>query len=83
MIKYDFAICSWGNGSCGKYPEFIGQFAQEHYFVINNDKIRDKILKVCYSTNWKEDVAPKNSSSSKIESWRIYKYLKEQIPELK
>ena len=79
---YDFAICTWGNGSCGKYPEYKGQFAQEHYFLINNLKLKDKILKVCTRTDWKNEVAPINTSSKKIQSWRIYKYLKEQIPEL-
>lgn len=82
MQDYDFALCTWGNGSCGKTPEFIGQYAQEQYIIINNLELKDKILEICNNTNWKEEVAPKNTSSKKIQTWRIYKYLKEQIPEL-
>lgn len=81
--SFDFAFCSWGNGCCGKTPQYKGQFAQEHYIIIKNDFLREKILNVCKQTNWKEDVAPKNTSSKKIQTWRIYKYLKEKIPELK
>lgn len=80
--KFDFAVCTWGNGCCGKIPTHKGQFAQEHYFIIKNDELRDKILYICNNTDWKNDVAPKNTSSKKIQTWRIYKYLKEQIPEL-
>jgi hypothetical protein len=80
--KYDFSICTWGNGSCGKIPLYKGQYAQEHYFIIHNNNLREKILKLCYATDWKNKVAPKNTSSKKIQSWRIYKYLKEQIPEI-
>lgn len=80
--NYDFVICTWGNGSCGKIPQYIGQYAQEHYFIINNKELKDKIIKVCKNTDWKNEVAPPNTSSKKIQSWRIYKYLKEQIPEI-
>jgi len=79
---FDFAICTWGNGSCGKVPEFKGQFAQEHYVIIKNELLKEKILEVCNETDWKNKVAPVNTSSKKIQTWRIYKYLKEQIPEL-
>lgn len=82
LKNYDFAICTWGNGSCGKIPEYIGQYAQEHYLIINNEKLRDKILEVCKNTDWKNEVAPPNTSSKKIQSWRIYKYIKEKIPEI-
>lgn len=80
--NYDYSICTWGNGSCGKIPSFKGQFAQEHYIIVNNLELKDKIINVCKSTDWKNEVAPKNTSSKKIQTWRIYKYLKEKIPEL-
>jgi hypothetical protein len=80
--KFDFAVCTWGNRCCGKIPSFKGQYAQEHYIVVNNESFRDRVIEVCKATDWKESVAPKNTSSKKIQTWRIYKYLKEQIPEL-
>ena len=51
--------------------------------IRENQEIRNKIIEICKNTDWKNDVAPKNTSSKKIQTWRIYKYLKEQIPELK
>ena len=80
--RFDFSICTWGNGCCGKIPTHKGQFAQEHYLIIKNYELRDKVLDICNNTDWRNDVAPKNTSSKKIQTWRIYKYLKEQIPEL-
>lgn len=80
--RFDFAICTWGNGSCGKIPTYKGQYAQEHYFIIHNENLKNKILEICNSTDWKNEVAPINTSSKKIQSWRIYKYLKEQMPEI-
>lgn len=79
--NYDFSMCTWGNGSCGKENDYIGQYAQEHYIIINNSLIKDKVLKVCKETNWK-NLCP-SISSKKLQTWRIYKHLKEQIPELK
>lgn len=81
--KFDYAICTWGNSSCGKIPEYMGQYSQEHYFIINNDNVRDELINVIKNTDWANDVAPISCGSKKLQSWRIYRYLKEQIPELK
>ena len=78
--NYDFSMCTWGH-SCGKENDYIGQYAQEHYIIVNNPLMKDKVLKVCKETNWK-NLCP-SISSKKLQTWRIYKYLKEQIPELK
>lgn len=78
---YDFAMCTWGNGSCGKQIEYEGQYAQEHYVTIVNERFRDKILEICKNTDWRK-LYP-SISSAKLQTWKIYKHLKEQIPELK
>lgn len=44
-------------------------------------KIKNKILQVIKDTDWK-NLYP-YVSTPKIQTWKIYKYLKEQIPELK
>lgn len=79
--KYDFGMCTWGNGSTGKKVAYVGQFAQEHYVIVKNSEVRDKVLKVCKETDWK-NLYP-SVSSKKLQSWKILKHLKEQIPELK
>lgn len=80
--RFDFAVCTWGNGCCGKIPEYKGQYAQEHYIIVHNKSIREEVIDVCNRTDWKNEVAPKNTSAKKIQTWRIYKYLREQIPQL-
>ena len=78
--QYDFGMCSWGN-ALGKEVGYVGQYAQENYIIVKNENFREQILNVCRNTDWKK-LYP-FISSPKIQSWKIYKYLKEQIPTLK
>lgn len=79
--KYDFAMCTWGDGCCGKQIEYVGQYAQEHYIIINNEALRDKILNVCHNTDWR-NLYP-SVSSAKLQTWKIYKHFKDMIPDIK
>ena len=67
--------------SLGKEVFEIGTFCQENYVIINNEKYRSRILKVMRETDWK-NLYP-YISTPKIQTWKIYKHLKQQIPELK
>lgn len=78
--EYDFGMCTWGDGCCGKEIQYQGQYAQEHYIVIHNNYFKDKVLKLCKETDWR-NLYP-SVSSAKLQSWNIYKYIKEQIPEI-
>ena len=78
--QYDFGMCTWGDGSCGKEIVKQGQYAQEHYIIIHNDDIREEIMRVCKTTDWR-NLYP-SVSSAKLQTWKIYKYIKEQIPEI-
>jgi predicted RNA methylase len=78
--EYDFGMCTWGDGSCGKQVEFQGQYAQEHYIVVKNPIFKEKIIKLCNETDWRH-LYP-SVSSAKLQTWKIYKYIKEQIPEI-
>lgn len=75
---YDFGMCAWGN--IGKEVKFVGEYAQENYIVINNEDYRQQILDLMKTTDWK-NLYP-CISSPKIQTWKIYKYLKECIKEL-
>lgn len=79
--EYDFGMCTWGDGSCGKQIDYQGQYAQEHYIVIKNPSFKEKIIKLCNETDWRH-LYP-SVSSAKLQTWKILKYIKEQIPELK
>lgn len=77
---YDFGMCTWGDGSCGKEVKYQGQYAQEHYIIIYNDNFKDRVLNLCKETDWR-NLYP-SVSSAKLQTWKIYKYIKEQIPEI-
>jgi hypothetical protein len=76
---FDFAMCTYGS-SVGKKIEELGTFCQENYVIVKNEIFKKKILDVMENTDWK-NLYP-YISSPKIQTWKIYKYLKEQIPEL-
>lgn len=77
-FKYDMGICSWGY--IGKTVEYEGQYNQELYIKVNNTKLKDKVLDTIKSVDWKS-VYPM-TTTPRLKQWQVYKYLKEQIPEL-
>ena len=77
---FDFALCNWGNGSLGKVPEYIGQYAQEVYIYVHDKRFKNKVGELLeYSVI---RAYCKSVSASKISVMRLYKYLKENIPEI-
>lgn len=81
--NYDFGMCGFGKGIIGKPPKYLGQYASEFYFKILNEKLKNKITDLLNKTDWEKDVL-KNSISGQCtpNMWMIYKYIKEQIPEI-
>ena len=77
--NYDFAICGWG-ASIGKEINYKGQYANEKYIVIHNDKYKTQIVDLLKKVNWIEEF--KMTAAPALYQWQVYKYLKEQIPEL-
>lgn len=77
---FDFAMNTFG-GSVGKEVTEIGTYCQESYLIIQNEEYRERILELMRNTDWKKMY--ENTSAKKIQNWKIYKYLKEHIPELK
>ena len=73
---FDFAMNTYGN-SIGKEIFNIGTFCQENYVIIHNKKYKEEILQVMKETDWK-NLYP-YISTPKIQTWKIYKYLKENI----
>lgn len=77
---YDYAICSWG--SIGKEITIPNskQFAKEFYIKIYNIPLKDRIINILSKANWCELYSMTNTPN--LLQWQVYKYLKEQIPEL-
>jgi len=82
MSDYDIGICSFGSGIIGRVPERKGQYAKEFYFKIHNQEIRDKVIALIIDTDWESEVCNGISGQTNLAQWQVYKYIKEQIPEI-
>lgn len=82
MDDYDIGICSFGSGIIGKIPKEKGQYAKEFYFKIYNESLKDEIIELITTTNWELDVCNGISGQTNLAQWQVYKYIKEQIPEI-
>lgn len=83
ITQFDIGLCSFGTGIIGKVPRFQGQYAKEMYFKINDERYKEQILNILTTTNWEKDICNGTSGQQNLTQWQVYKYLKEQIPELK
>lgn len=79
--NYDYAMCNWGNGSLGKVPEYVGQYAQEVYFYCNNPIYKDRLLEILQPEVIRRYV--KSISAKKISVARLYLYIKNNIEGIK
>ena len=79
--NYDIAICGWGY-NVGNKIEYTGQYAKELYIKIKNAKYRQEVIDLISNTDWKKYLGSITGANS-LNLWQIYKYIKEQIPEIK
>jgi hypothetical protein len=77
---FDIGICAWGSG-IGAEIRQQGQYATENYIVVHNSEYRAEVVDAIKKAKWKE-LYP-YVATPKLAQWKIYKYLREQIPELK
>ena len=73
---YDIGFCAWGH--LGKRVEFVGQYAQELYVIIYNKNFKQQILDLLTEENLKNIKA--QISAPKLQAWRIYEYIKSNVP---
>lgn len=79
IFDYDIRICAWGS-SIGKVCEYEGQYSTEMCIKIKNEKYKNIIIDLIKNVKW-IDVYPMFGAPH-IDLWHIYKYIKEQIPEI-
>lgn len=79
-FDYDIRICAWG-AAIGKEVEFDNQYAKEFCIKVNNEQLKEKVLDLIRNTKWEE--VYHMTTTPNLLQWQVYKYLKEQIPELK
>lgn len=78
---FDYALCTWGNGSLGKVPEFIGQYAQEDYIYVHKKEYLPRVKELLEFDTIRKYV--NSISMKKISVMRLYKYLRDNIEGIK
>lgn len=78
---FDYTMGSFGVGCVGKPIYNKGQYALECYFYILNNEYKDRVLEVLKTTDWVA-ISKGISGTCRLPQWRIYKHLKDKIPEL-
>lgn len=86
VFDYDIKIKAWG-GSTDIELNTLGEeikddkiYAQEFYIKIYNEKFKDDILKLLREVNWLK-IYPM-TATPKLQQWQVYKYIKDQFPEI-
>ena len=76
---YDLRICNFG--SVGKESNYPNQYTHEFCIKILNNTYRSKIIDLIKNANWKEIYGM--TATPALYQWQVYKYIKEQIPEIR
>ena len=79
-IKEDIRMCYWGNGSAGKILSEGESYSGEYKIVINNPKLKNQILNVFNTFNWK--LYAQSIARCRIKHYHIVDVLRQYIPEI-
>jgi hypothetical protein len=79
--NYDLRMVYWGSGCAGRIlsPE-DRRFAGEYKITIHNEELKQKIINVLSTTDWKKEL--KVIAMMRIKHYHIYNVLKREIPEI-
>jgi len=80
-LGYDYAMCNWGNGTLGKVPKYVGEYAQEVYFYCKDKSLVNKLIEILSYDKIRSYV--QSISMKKISVARLYLYIRENIPNVK
>ena len=80
-FEYDLRMCYWGDATAGKILSEGESYSAEYKIKINNEKIKDDIIRVLTTTNWKEEL--NCTAMCKIQQYHIIDMLCREIPNIK
>lgn len=86
ILDFDLRLLAWGTGENniklgGLLNNSNKKYAKEFFIIIHNKSLKDKIIDILKNVDWCE-IYPMTATPNLLQ-WQVYKYLKEQIPELK
>ena len=67
-------MCYWGNGCAGKILTDGEKYSAEYKIVVNNEKLKDNIIKIIKEYDWKSEI--KFIAMRKIKQHHIVNILK-------
>lgn len=77
---FDIRMCYWGDGSAGKILSNDEHYSAEYKIKINNDELREDIIKVLTTFDWKEYLSC--IAMRKIQQFHIVDVLKENVKDI-
>lgn len=78
---FDLRMVYWGSGCAGKIlSKDDKRYAGEYKIFIHNDKLKNRIIEVLSTTDWKKEL--KVIAMMRIKHYHIYNVLKREIPEI-
>ena len=77
---FDIRMCYWGDGTAGKILKDNEYYSAEYKIKINNSKIREKVIEVLNTFDWKEYL--NCIAMRKIQQFHIVDVLKDKISEI-
>ena len=79
-LEYDIRMCYWGDGTAGKILKDNEHYSAEYKIKIHNEELKDKIIEVLTTFNWKEYL--NCIAMRKIQQFHIVEVLKKEIPNI-
>lgn len=78
--NYDLRMCYWGDGTAGKILKEGDHYSAEYKIIVNNQKIKNKVIEVLTNVDWWEEL--NCIAMLKIQQFHIYRVLRKYIPEI-
>ena len=80
-IPFDIRMCYWGDGSAGKILKGDEKYSGEYKIVINNNELKNDIIRVLTMVDWREEL--NKIAMLRIKQYDVYNVLKKYIPSIK
>lgn len=80
-FEYDIRMCYWGDGTAGKILHEGEKYSGEYKIKINNEELKDDIIRILTTINWKDEL--NSTAMRRIKQYHIISVLKKYIPDIK
>ena len=79
-FEYDIRMCYWGDATAGKILSENEHYSGEYKIKINNEQLKDEIIEVLSTVNWKSEL--NSTAMCRIKQYHINDILKKYIKDI-